>query len=229
MSFLATAIVGAAVVGGVGTAIAGNQAAKATEGSTNAAINEQNSALAQEANLSAPYRALGSSAIGQYQDLLGIGGKGSAGVESTLAATPGYNFAKTQGLTATTNAATAAGIGLSGNTLEGLDQFSTGLADSTYQNAVQNAQGAVGIGQAAASGQAANIGSAASNISNSLINQGSNIAGIDVNTIAGISKAGSNAAGQYVTANTLAGLSNSGSGGLTEYNPTNTTQIGGWS
>jgi len=103
-------------------------------------------------------------------------------------------------------------MALSGNTLESLDSFSTGLADSTYQNAVGNAQNAVGIGQAAAAGQAANIGSAAGNISNSLTTQGNTIAGIDANEAAGVTKALSGGVNQATTLNTLSGLNNPGGG-----------------
>jgi len=147
---IAVGIIGAGVVGAAGSAIAGNQAAKATEGATNASINQQNAALQQQAALSKPYRDLATGtggntgAITQYQNLLGLGPQGNAGIESTLAATPGYDFAKTQGLQATQNAASASGMALSGNTLESLDKFSTGLADSTYQQAVGNIEGAVG-------------------------------------------------------------------------------------
>src|ERR1700678_509196 len=151
---VALGIIGAGIVSAGGSAIAGNQASKATEGSTNAAISEQNSALSSQQALSAPYQQIGTTggAISQYESLLGLGPKGAAGEQSTLASTPGYQFAKQQGLTATENQATATGMGLSGNTLEALDQFSTGLADSTYQQAVGNSAQAVGIGQNAAAG-----------------------------------------------------------------------------
>lgn len=203
---IAAAIVGAAVVGGVGSAVAGHEAAGATNNATNAAINEQNSALRQQATLSQPYRDLGQSAIPQLQDLLGLGPKGAAGEQAALAATPGYQFAKTQGVQSTENAASAMGLTLSGNTLQGIDQFSTGLADSTYQNAVGNAENVVGMGQAAAAGQAANIGNAANNISGLVMNQGNTIAGIDANTVAGITKSIGGAADSYIMADTLKSL-----------------------
>lgn len=210
MSWVAVAIGGSALIGAAGSAIAGNQAAKATEGATNAAINEQKSALASQQALSAPYQQIGTTggAIQQYENLLGLGPQGGQGIQATLAATPGYQFAKQQGIQGTVNQASAMGLGLSGNTLEGLDKFSTGLADQTYQQAVGNAQGAVGIGQAAAAGQAANIGQAAGNISGALINQGNNIAGIDANIGAGIAKAAGGGATNYLAYNTLQGLNN---------------------
>jgi len=209
---IAAAIAGAAVVGAAGTAYAGHEAANATKSATNASITAQQQAQQQQQALNAPYASIGTGtggsggAIDQYKDLLGIGTKGAAGVEQTLANTPGYQFAKSQGLQATTNAASAAGLGLSGNTLEGLDKFSTGLADSTYQNAVGNAQNAVTIGQNAAAGTGSGILQTGANVGSALINQGNTLAGIDANTIAGITKAGGNAVNQTITANTLAGL-----------------------
>ena len=203
---VAAAIIGAGVVGAAGTAIAGSEAASATSGATNAAISEQQQALQQQAALSAPYRALGQSAMPQLENLLGLGKQGTAGIEKSLAATPGYQFELSQGLDATKNAASASGLLLSGNTLEGLDKFSTGLADSTYQQQLGNYENVVGMGQAAAAGQAANIGNAAGNISGLVMNQGNTLAGIDANTIAGITKSIGGAADSYVLANTLKGL-----------------------
>jgi hypothetical protein len=155
---------------------------------------------------------LGQSAIPQLQSLLGIGtpGKGTqpnaASVQQALAQTPGYQFTQQQGTQNTLNAASAQGLSLSGNTLEGLSQFNAGLADQTYQQAVGNAENVTGLGQAAAAGQAANIGNAASNISNAVIGQGNTLAGIDANTIAGITKSAGNAANAYTTNQTLADL-----------------------
>lgn len=213
------AIAGAGVASAAGSAIAGNQAAKATEGATNASIAAQKSALTQQEALNAPYAAIGTGtngqggAIQQYQNLLGLGPQGAAGEQATLAQTPGYQFAKQQGLTATENQATATGMGLSGNTLEALDTFSTGLADSTYQSAVGNAEQAVTIGQNAAAGTGAAVQNSGNNISSLLSNQGNNIAGIDANTIAGITKGLGGAAGQAATYSTLQNLINSQNAG----------------
>lgn len=250
------AIIGAAVIGAAGTAIAGSDAASATQDATNASINQQQSALNQESALSAPYRNLGQSAIPTLQGLLGIGAPatpaagaappngydpssgfqlgpngsitplipgggtmtgqqgmspsgqptGPADPTAALRETPGYRFTLNEGLNATKNAASASGMLLSGNTLRGLDQFSTGLADQTYQQTVGNLENVAGIGQAAAAGQAANIGNSANNISNALINQGTNIANIDANTIAGITKAVGGGVNDYITYNTLQSL-----------------------
>jgi hypothetical protein len=207
----ATAIIGAAVVGAAGTAIAGHEAAQATKGATNAAIAQQNKALSEQAQLSAPYRALGQAGIPKLEQLLGLSKGGNP--QAALASMPGYQFAKQQGLQGVTNQASAMGLGLSGNTLEGLQKFGTGLADQTYQQEVGNLENVVGMGQAAAAGQAQNVGQAGGNISSALINQGNTMAGIDANTVAGITKSIGGGIDNAVLMNTLQGLGGGGGGG----------------
>lgn len=220
---VAAAVIGAGVIGAVGSSVAGSEAAGATKSATNASIAAQTSAQQQQAQLNAPYAAIGtgsggnSGAISQYQNLLGLGPQGAAGEQATLAATPGYQFAKSEGLGAATNAATAQGMSLSGNTLSGLDAFSTGLADSTYQQALGNAQNAVTIGQNAAAGTGSGILQTGANIGSTISSAGNTLAGIDANTIAGLTKASSGAANQYATLSTLQGLDNPGGSLLPGY------------
>lgn len=202
--------------------MASSNAASATTNATNASIAAQEGAQAKQAALNAPYAAIGtgtpgmtgqpgtSGAIQQYQNLLGLGPQGTAGIEASLAATPGYQFAKSQGIEATLNAATLTNPGgVSGNTLEALDRFSTGLADSTYQQALGNAQNAVTIGQNAAAGTGAGVLQTGANVGNAIINQGNTIAGIDANQAAGLSKVASGAASNYATLSTLNNLNSS--------------------
>lgn len=206
---IAAAVLGAAAIGAAGSAIAGGEAASATREASNAAIAEQKQALYQQQQLEAPYVGIGNAAIPQYEALLGIGPQGASGIGQALANTPGYQFALSQGEKGIVNAASTQG-GVSGNTLSALDQFNVGTAQGTYQQELADVQGAVGIGQAAASGQAANIGNAANNISNMVTSQGNTIAGIDANTVAGISKAASGAGQDYLTMQALTALNNPG-------------------
>jgi len=216
---VAAAIAGGALIGAVGSTVAGGEAAGATSAASSGAINEQEWALQQQQAQEAPYTTLGQQATPQLANLLGIGGQGAAGEEAALASTPGYQFTKQQGNQGTLNAASSTGMALSGNTLQALDKYNSGLADSTYQQAVGNAENAVNTGQAAASGQAANIGNAASNISSNLINQGNTLAGIDTNVAAGISGAATSAANQYATYNTLQNLTSASGGGYNGVSP----------
>lgn len=208
---VAAAIVGAGALAAGGTALAGSEAAGATTSATNAAIGEQNYGLNLQAQLSAPYRGLGAAAIPTLENLLGMGKPGTQ--LTSLRNLPGYQFEQQQGTQGTINAATAMGMGLSGNTLQGLSTFNQGLADQTYQQEVGNFENVVGMGQAAAAGQAANIGNATSNISGLISNQGNTLAGIDANTIAGITKSIGGGIDNYVLSNTLAGLGGGGGGG----------------
>jgi hypothetical protein len=209
MVLAAGAIVGAAAIGAGGSIVAGSEAAGATKSATNAAIGEQQWAIGQEEQQAAPYTSLGSAAIPQYENLLGLGPQGSAGTLAALQQTPGYQFTQQQGETGIANLASTQG-GVSGQTLAALDTFNTGLADSTYQQQVGDVAGAVGTGQAAAAGTAANIAGGASNISGLVENQGNVTAGIDANTIAGITGSIQGAAGNYTNylnnQNTLAAL-----------------------
>jgi len=198
---------GATAVGAAATVYAGNKAASATTDASNAAIKEQQAALEQQKQLGAPYTALGQSAITPLQQLLGLTpGSTPASQQTALANTPGYQFALQQGLQSTQAAANAAGMGLSGNTLAALDQYSTGLANQTYQQRVGNLENVVGIGQAAAAGQAANIGQSAANIGNIQMAQGQSQAGLAMNEAAALSRIAGGAANQYTTLNTLKGL-----------------------
>lgn len=139
-------------------------------------------------------------------------GAGTNQILDELRSMPGYQFKLREGTRAAKNAASVSGLTLSGNTLRGIEEFGTGLADSTYQSEVNNLMGVTGLGQAAAAGQAANIGQAGGNLGNLAINQGNTQAGIATNTIAGITGALSNAANQYYTMQTLQGLMQPGGG-----------------
>lgn len=206
---VAAAIIGGAVVGAAGSAVAGSEAASATRDASNAAIQQQQAALAQQERLSAPYRQLGETAMGAYEQLLGIGKDGKLNpqlAQQTLQNMPGYQFQQQQGQQQTLAAAGAMGMGLSGNTLAALSRYNQGLAESTYQTELQNLLAPVQIGQASAAGQAANISNAASNMSNIYQNQGQNQANIAIGQMGGITGSITNAMNQYTTLNTLNAL-----------------------
>jgi len=218
----AAAIIGAAVVGAAGMVISGSEAASATRDASNAAIQQQQNALAQQKEMAAPYTGLGQQAMGAYENLLGIGKDGKvdpALAQQTLRNMPGYQFAQQQGSQNTLAAAGAMGMGMSGNTLAALDKFNTGLADQTYQQELQNLLQPVQIGQAAAAGQSANIGNAANNMSNIMTNQGTNQANIAMNMGAGITGTIGNAMNSYNTMNTLAGLRSPSNASLMTLDP----------
>jgi hypothetical protein len=208
--WVAGAIVVGGVIGAVGSNMAAGKAASATQNAATTAAGVQNKALDQQQANAAPYMAQGQSGIQTYNALTSAS---PAQVQQTLSATPGYQATYGQGTEAAMRAAGASGMNLSGNQITGVEQFGAQLGDSTYQQAINNALTQEGVGQAAAAGQSANIGQAASNLSNIAINQGNNMAAIQTNEIAGITRAGSNATNQYLTYNTLQGLNNPAGGG----------------
>lgn len=93
-------------------------------------------------NLAAPGQTTnGATAPGafDYQNW-GLGGNQQKALENT----PGYQFTLNQGLRGVQNAAAAQGRGVSGNALAGAGQYATGLANSTFNQQLQNAMGSQG-------------------------------------------------------------------------------------
>src|SRR5882762_376786 len=139
-AWVATAIIGAGVVGAVATSYAANKAADAQ---TSAAQTAANTSLGMynttRSDLSS-YRQIGQTASDQLTNRLTDLTSPITMDQATLEATPGYQFNKTQGLKAVQNSAAARGLGVSGAALKGAATFATGLADSTYQQQFSNAQ-----------------------------------------------------------------------------------------
>lgn len=154
---------------------ANQQAAAATAAATteaNAATyaaNLQNQQFQQTQQNLAPYMGLGTAAMPQLMNLLGLGSQGSAGIQTALQNVPGYQFTLNQGLQQLQNQQSATGQNLSGAQEKGLQNYTTGLAQSNYQQYLNNYMNTVGMGQNAASGLGS-IGAAnASSVGNTLM------------------------------------------------------------
>ncbi len=170
-AWVATAIVGSAVVGGAVSAYSANKAAGAQKEAANIASQTQlqgsreaNALLERQYNQTradlSDYRYAGSKAIGDLnanpdlmlpvdipQEMLDLR-KPLNITQEELEKLPGYQFARTQGLKAVQNSAASRGLGTSGAALKGAANFATGLADQNYatyfgqqQQNVQNAFG----------------------------------------------------------------------------------------
>lgn len=139
MAWVATAIVGSAVVGGISSAYAASKASDAQVQAANTAAQTQLGMYNTTRGDLAPYRDIGNTAstelTGRLKDLTAPIVMDQAALEKT----PGYQFNLTQGLKAAQNSAAARGLGTSGAALKGASTFATGLADSTYQNQFNNA------------------------------------------------------------------------------------------
>jgi len=140
MAWVATAIVGSAVIGGISQSYAASKAADAQTAAADKAIALQQGQYQQTRSDLDPYRQIGRTASDQLSSRIGELTTPITMDQATLEKTPGYQFNLTQGQRAVTNSAAARGLGSSGAALKGAATFATGLADSTYQNQFNNAQ-----------------------------------------------------------------------------------------
>jgi len=146
---VAGAILGSAVIGGV-------SASKAASAQKSAANNQV--ALAREtrdltrADL-APYYGAGQEGLNALRYELGMGDRPVD--YGGFQATPGYQFARDEGLSAVEGGAAARGGLYSGATMQALQERGTGLANQEYGNYVNRLSGLAGSGQNAAAGMGA--------------------------------------------------------------------------
>lgn len=161
--WVATAIIGGALVGGIGTAYAANKGAKAIQNSAQTAANTTLGMFNTTREDLAPYRQIGQNANTELQSRLPFLTSPITMDQATLEQTPGYQFTRTQGLKAVQNSAAARGLGSSGAAQKGAAAYATGLADQTYQtqfnlentnrtNAFNRLMGLIGTGANAAAG-----------------------------------------------------------------------------
>ena len=200
-------LVAVGVAAAAGTAAAGiygaNKAAKAQEKAAKEASKTQQQALAAQTELAKPYVEAGKNALAQYQKLAPYQDFGMAQFKTD----PGYNFRMSEGIKALERSAAARGLLQSGGTLKDITRYGQDLASAEYQNAFSRYlterearmnpySYLTGIGQAAAAGQAANIGTTgaaladiASQRGNIQAAQSMGTAGAIGNAIGGIGKA----------------------------------------
>jgi hypothetical protein len=173
-----SATVGAAVVGAGASLIGGSQQAKASKDAakaqtkaTKATIAQQERALERQIGLQEPFRQTGVNALADY----GTASQYTPFGMDQFQADPGYQFRMSEGLKALERSAASRGILQSGGTLKDITRFGQDAASQEYQNAFQRylterqaklqpLEYRIGLGQAAASGQAATIGSTAATV-----------------------------------------------------------------
>lgn len=235
MTWVAVAVAGAGVAGGlIGASGARSAASTQADAATKAAdVQSQSSdkALAlqeklynQQVSLQDPYRQAGLTGQNRLMELLGLGGNaGAAGYgqyardfgASDFQADPGYAFRLSEGQKTLDRQAASRGGLISGSALKAATRYGQDAASQEYQNAfsryqTNRANQLQPLGTLMASGQsaAANVGSAAGNYG---ANAGNLITGQGNAMATGITNAGSaNAAGQYGAANSIANLLNTG-------------------
>ena len=231
------AIAGAAVVGAGASIISGRSQAKAVKDASKAQTKAQKQALEAQMELARPYVEAGKNAMTQYQNLAPYQSFGMPQFQ----ADPGYNFRMSEGVKALERSAAARGLLQSGSTLKGITQYGQDVASQEYGNAFQRYlterearmgpyRYLTGIGQAAAAGQAANVGeglTALGNIQSAGIMGQSNAFTNTLGDISSLATQGANAYGQYQAAQPYQNYLRAITPTSAAYAPMNPTMIGG--
>jgi len=224
-AWVATAIVGSAVVGAVGTSMAASKAANAQTNAANQAAATSLGMYNQTRSDLSRYRDVGQFASNRMVERLDELTTPITMTEDQVKQTPGYQFNLTQGLKATQNSAAARGLGSSGAALKGAATFATGLADSTYQNQFNNAvtnqtnaynklKGLVDLGENAAA-QTGTAGTSAANTAAGAQIGAGNAQAAAANATGGAISSAANSIGGYAAYKGLYGGSNNNNSGFT--------------
>jgi hypothetical protein len=221
------------VFGGLTQAGGAKSAANAQLAAAQLATNTQRGMFDTAAGYLNPYIKGGQNIFGQLQTRLPSLTAPFAATQAQLASTPGYQFTLGQGLKATQNAYAAQGLGSSGSAMKGAAQYATGLANTTYNQQLQNylqqnAQaynmllGGSQLGESAASALGGLATTTGGNIAQTQIGAGNAQAAGDI----GVANAYSGMIApisQYAMLNQLmsgyGSKGNSGSGGWGSWNP----------
>lgn len=237
-AWVATAIIGAGVLGAGASIIGSQNAASAQRDAANTAASTAMSQYNTTRGDLAPYRDAGSAATAELNNRLPIltapidVTKELQNPDSTI--TKAYNFTKTQGLKSVQNSAAARGLGVSGAALKGASTFATGLADNTYQNLFNNAntnntnaynrlKGLVDTGETAAAGGGVLGANAANTAAGAQIGAGNATAAASNATGGAVSNFANNIGG-YATYKGLYGGSG-GYNGITSSTPSSSNSI----
>ena len=215
MAWVATAIIGSAVIGGAASYLGSSKAASAQEQAAQTAANTSMNMYNTTRNDLAPYRAIGSTSADQLTKQMPDLTAPISFDASTLANTPGYQFNLTQGLKSTQKSAAARGLGVSGAALKGAASFATGLSDSTYgnqfnyantnkTNAFNRLSSLVNTGENAGA-QTGNAGTSAANTSASAAIASGNAAAAGANAAGSAISNTANGIGGYIAYNGLYG------------------------
>lgn len=177
---IAAGVAAAGAIGGAAVSASGaNKAAKKQKKAAKKAAQIQQNVLKQQTELAKPYVEAGKNALAEYQKMAPYQDFGMPQFQ----ADPGYNFRMAEGLKALERSASARGLLQSGGTLKGIEQYGQNLASEEYQNAfgryltqrearMNPYAYLTGIGQAAAAGQAANVGTTGANLADIAMSKG---------------------------------------------------------
>jgi hypothetical protein len=171
MAFIAGAIIGGALISGVGGYFAQKAAAEEASGAqsdaSRAAIEEQRRQQAESERLLAPYMQAGQGALGQQQALLGLAGpEAQAAAIAQLEQSPQFQAMLQQGESAILQNASATGGLRGGNTQAALAQFRPAMLSQLIQQQMAQLGGLSSMGQQGAMGAAGFGQQSAANIGN---------------------------------------------------------------
>ena len=158
MSWIATAIVGGAVV----ASVASTSAAKEVNKGTDAATAEGRRQFDLTRDDFAEGRRVGDAALGRLDRI-------QSGDFSDFFTSPGFEFVRDEGLRGIENRFSASGGSLSGNALRRLTEFNSGLASNEFGKFVNRDLSIAGRGGAATAAGAAAGTQISGNISNALV------------------------------------------------------------
>ena len=216
MPVSAAIIGGTSLLGGIGSAVIGSNAAQsAAQTQANAALQAENTQLsmfntAQAAE--APYNTVGQGAVNTLAGLYGIngagGGSGTPTAQSLNAFTqsPDYQFALQQGTQAMQRSAAAGGTLISGGQLKAGQEFGQGLASQQYGNYYNRLLSLSQLGQSAAAGVSNAATTAGGQIGNTQQALGQSLAAGTVGSANAISGGLTSATGGIATAALLSKL-----------------------
>jgi hypothetical protein len=190
---IAAALIGSALIGGIGSALGARSAGKAQERAAQQSADVQREIFQKQTELQEPFRQSGIAAQNELLRLLGIGDAGRDASDYGLLTRqygmdqfqqdPGYAFRFREGLKGVDRSAAARGGLLSGATLKAAQRFGQDLASQEFTNAFNRYQSQLGTrlgtlgsmyggGQAAAGQLVGAAGQMGEGISNALMTGG---------------------------------------------------------
>lgn len=206
MAWVATAVIGSAVIGGAVQAYGASKASDAQQQAALTAANTQMNMYNTTRSDLAPYRATGNNAADLMNQKIGELTTPVSVNPQDFINSDQYKFLQTQGERGVTNSSAARGLASSGAALKGAAAFESGLNSQQWQqnfnnqvtnqtNAYNRLKGLIDTGENA-SAQTGSAGTAAANGASSAQIAGGNAAAAGYNGVSSaISNAANNAAG----------------------------------
>ena len=228
-AWVATAVIGAGVLGAGATIFGANKAADTQSKNADRVAAMQQQQYAQTREDLSPYRAIGGDASGRLTSRLSELTTPISVDPNVLNQSDYYKFASTQGQKAVQNSAAARGLGSSGAALKGAAAFAKGLATDTYKtsfdmaninqtNAYSRLKALVDTGQSA-SAQTGSAGQAAAQAAGTALTGGANAQAAAANATGGALSGLANNIGGYAMYQGLYGGNKSS--GVSNYNSGN--------